>query len=621
MLESTVLAIDISTRGYSTTQLVLAALLFLIWIAALTVATWRLQYVELKGDQRQHKRALKESKTRRDPIVRRFSREELETRSVRYDIRDLFVRAGGPRDSPTRPTIRGAIRQVRSTVRESWRESTSDVPGVAIKLVERAILVATFGGVAVSTSTIVRWITKDPDYPTAADVIAETQEYGSEGTSHLLDTLGLYPYSEFVWAILFAYSIKIGRWIYSHWYYVALSLLAIAGAVWVLERRHLREPRRKLIWSRRSTSIRIGGILVSTWFTGAFWSTAGAQLGFSESGSIVGFTFSLLVLLTGIALSLRRASTRLSRTAEDGEGPYLILAADMVLRHFGAILAAVSVPLVALYVLVGLADGSIAAVVEALLTADRGLQGLVGLLALSLVALLVYMARGAAPAIREALVESLSRATVRTVLLSRGVPYLAVILAYLLAFGLGFSFSLAVVAAVVSGVLARLAIVAAIRVRATASLFGDWLRPDESALFLVVRAYQLEDADGEVRYYAEINSRAVAHDSIEEVVDAVLETADNLVDEEESEPTLPEQYAEDLLKYGIVGIDRSRKKIEQRVREETFGRLESEGMLPESELESELEGEYPPDIWRSKWREWRLSGRLRRKEGYLYVGQ
>jgi len=228
------------------------------------------------------------------------------------------------------------------------------------------------------------------------------------------------------------------------------------------------------------------------------------------------------------------------------------------------------------------------------------------------------MARGAVPAVREALVESLSRATVRSVLLVRGIPILGVILAYLLSFGFGLSFPLAIVAAVVVGLLSRLAIVGTLRVRATASLYGDWIKPDESALFIVVRAYELEDADGTPRYYAGVNSKAVAHDSVDKAVEAVLDLSSELVDEDESDPKLPEEYARDLLKYGLVGIERTEAKIEQRIREEVEGRLSRDNGLPRSEVERALEGRYPPDIWSSKLREWRLRGVIRERDGYLY---
>jgi len=615
------LAIDVSTAGYSTAQLALAALLFLLFAAGLTVATWRLQYRGLEGNQPAHKRALRESKRLRDPEVARFGRDEIEEDPARVasEVRDLFESAGGAEvETRGRVTVRGALGEIRSTVRETWRDATSSVPGVAIRLVERALLVAIFGAVAVSTSTVVRWLTKNPDYPTAADIVAETTEYGQKGSSILLETLGLYPGADLIWALAFTLAYRLGSWLFTHWYYVAGALVVIGLAIWVLEREVLDQPRQSLIWSRRKTSRRLVAILVPTWVAGATPVAVGRELGREPLGIIIGIPLSAFAFVVAVGLVLRRVSVSTLLTVGNREDPPGALLLDWGLRHVGAVLAAVSIPLVGLYILVGLADGSVAAVVEAFLGAERGVQALVGLVAVSIVALLAYMARGAVPAVREALVESLSRATVRSVLLVRGIPILGVILAYLLSFGFGLSFSLAIVAAVVVGLLSRLAIVGTLRVRATASLYGDWIKPDESALFIVVRAYELEDADGTPRYYAGVNSKAVAHDSVDKAVEAVLDLSSELVDEDESDPTLPEEYARDLLKYGLVGIERTEAKIEQRIREEVEGRLSRDNGLPRSEVERALEGRYPPDIWSSKLREWRLRGVIRERDGYLY---
>ncbi|QLH83392.1 hypothetical protein [Halosimplex pelagicum] len=626
MLEGAVpLAIDLSADGYSTAQLALAVLVVLAFLGGLTVLTWRLQYHNLEGDQPAHKRALRESKTRRDPEVLRFGADAIEEERsrVRRELRELVDAATGA-DVATREytTVRAALGTVRSTVRETWRDATTDVPGVALQALERALLVVVFGAVAVSTSTIVQWLTKDPDYPTAADVVAELQEYGGTGGSTLLEVLGLFPFSDLVWALLFTVAFRLGQWIFAHWYVVAGVLVGAGLGVWYLEREVLEEPRRTLLVSRSSTTKTLAGILVPTWIAGAVSTWVGELVGFRGVGELVGLLLAMGTLVVGVVLAFRRARTEALWTTlhrDEPRGPLLL---DWSLRHTLALLGPVALALAALYVVVGLADGSVARVVAAFLAADRGVQGLVGLVALGSVALVVYMARDAAPAVREALVESLSRGAVRTVLLVRGVPVLLVVLVYLLAFGFNLSFPAAVALAIVAGVVGRVGIVAALRVRATASLFGDWLKPDTSAVFLVVRAYELEDADGTSRYYAEVNSKAVAHDSREELVDAVLEVADGLVDEEETDPTVPQRYAEDLLSYGIVGVEASRKKTIQRIREETEGTIESDGAVSRSQLERDLEGEYPPELAEKKLREWIHSPghRLRERDGYLYLG-
>jgi len=619
------LAIDVSAGGTTTAQLALAVLLLVVFVGALTVLTWRLQYLGLEGDQSDHKRALEESKSRRDPEILRFDKDSIEEARarVRRELLELVESASGA-DVETReyPTVRGAIGTVQETVRETWRDATTDVPGVAIKALERALLVAIFGAVAVSTSTVVQWITKDPDYPTAADIVAETQEYAGTGSSTLLEVLGYFPYSDLVWALLFTVAFRIGRWLFAHWYVVAAVLGGAGVAVWLLEREVLEEPRRSLLVSRRSTTKTLVAILVPTWIAGAVSTWSGELVGYPGAGELVGFLLATATLLVGVVLALRRASLETLWTTVHRDEPRGVLLLDWSIRHTLAVLGPIALALVGLYVVVGFADGSVARVVEALIAADRGVQASVALVGVGGVALLAYMARDAAPAVREALVESLSRGAVRTVLLVRGVPYLAVVLVYLLSFGFNLPFTAAVVAAIVAGVLGRVAIVGALRVRATASLFGEWLEPDKSALFLVVRAYELRDADGTARYYAEVNQKAVAADSKKKLVDAVLEIADGLVDEEETDPTVAQTYAEDLLSYGIVGIEASRKKTIQRIQEETEGTISKEGAVSRASLERDLESEYPPEIAESKLREWIHSPGhpLRERDGYLYLG-
>lgn len=618
------LAIDLSSSGYTAAQVGIAVLFFAVFLLGLTVLTWRLQYLGLDGDQADHKRALKESKSRRDPEVLRFDKSSIEEAPgrVRRELLELVDAASGA-DVATREhtTIRGALRTVRGTVRDSWRDATTDVPGAALKALERALLVAIFGSVAVSTSMVIQWLTKDPDYPSAADVVAETQEYAGTGSSTLLEVLGLFPYSDLVWALLFTLAFRAGQWLFAHWYAVAIVLGSAGLGVWLLEREVLEEPRRSLLLSRTPTTKALIGIVGPTWVAGAVSTWVGGLVGFRGVGELVGLVLAVAVFTVGVVLALRRARIAALWTTIHREEPSGALLVDWSLRHMVAVLGPLALVLVALYGVVGLADGSVARVVAAFLAADRGVQALVGLVALGVVALLVYMARGAAPAIREALVESASRGAVRTVLLVRGVPILLVVLVYLLAFGFQLSFAAAVVAAVVAGVLGRLAIVASLRVRATASLFGDWMIPDKSAVFLVVRAYELEDADGILRYYAEVNSTAVAADSREDLVDAVLELADGLVDEEASDPTVEQRYAEDLLSSGLVGLETSRKKTIQRIREETEGKVSKERGVSRASLERELENEYPPELLESKLREWANSpgSDLRERDGYLYL--
>ena len=395
------LAIDISTTGYSTAQLALAALLFLVFLGTLTVLTWRLQYRGLEGDQPAHKRALRESKRLRDPEVARFSKAEVEEEPVRVasEVRALFESAGGAEvETRGRVTIRAALGEVRSTVRETWRDATSSVPGAAIRMVERALLVAIFGAVAVSTSSVVRWLTKDPDYPTAADIVAETTEYAGKGSSLLLEILGLYPGADIIWALAFTVAFRLGSWLFAHWYYVAGTLVAIGLAIWVLEREVLEEPRQSLIWSRRRTTRRLVAILVPTWVAGATPVAVGRELGYTSLGTKVGVALTTFAFILAVGLVLRRVSVATLLTVgnrEDPRGPLLL---DWFLRHVEAVLAAVSLPLVALYITLGLADGSVASVVEAFLEAERGIQILAGLVAVGIIAGLAYMARGAVPA-------------------------------------------------------------------------------------------------------------------------------------------------------------------------------------------------------------------------------
>jgi len=190
--------------------------------------------------------------------------------------------------------------------------------------------------------------------------------------------------------------------------------------------------------------------------------------------------------------------------------------------------------------------------------------------------------------------------------LARGFPVGTAIVVGLLAVSFQAPTALAVVVGLLAGLIVRLAVAVASRARRQAYLYE---RPSFAASRVIIHAYTLETADGEPRYYAEVNTIPVAHEDPDALVDSICAVSRELFTDGEADTHVERRFAQDLFEFGIVEIDETRRKLSEQARLVTDREFRGRQLIDAEALESTLDDELPASVWRPH-----LARRLRRAE-------
>ena len=585
-------------------------LIALVVVAALAVATlavyYRAAFEDLSDDQVRQKRHLLGQRESQTPETYRIAGlDALDSAATRQALRGLFDGEATTDNEPV-PTIRAGLAAARRELRGVLSSRTDRFPRLSVVFAEEAFALVAVGALAtVSIDTYRRLFALgdgDLSLPAVVEAVQSSVAWFGETA---LSALGTFPYAEVVWALSFAYSLRLAEWLFYQPWISAAVLVMLAVTVGLLERRVPAAIDADSI-DRRSLALRVGGAVVVVWLAGAVPAAAFGAVGLSAVGGVVGLLAALVVAgWLGYQATLT-ARHRLRELAAIVEGHRPTIQAYVVVRRLSLAVASVLVPFIPIYAVYVLASGRLLALAEAFVAGSDTVQLVVGMAVVGGVAAVALKARASWPEIRAGIEETTSRRAIRVALLARGFPVGTAIVVGLLAVSFQAPTALAVVVGLLAGLIVRLAVAVASRARRQAYLYE---RPSFAASRVIIHAYTLETADGEPRYYAEVNTIPVAHEDPDALVDSICAVSRELFTDGEADTHVERRFAQDLFEFGIVEIDETRRKLSEQARLVTDREFRGRQLIDAEALESTLDDELPASVWRPH-----LARRLRRAE-------
>ena len=610
----------------------IAVAILALFALALIALAYRSRTIELTEDQQRHVDALRMQLEAKTPRRLRLD-IEADFDARRGDLRRLWTATDDWSGSDD-PTVGQALREVHDTIFERWETTTGPIPHFALRLGEEAVVVFVLGALAViSVERWEAWLSAQSPRPEPGSIVATLHsatmtvlEMGQAG-------IGYFPYGDMVWALSLGYSILFYQWLYHNWWLLSLVLIAGAVLITVLDRR-LELEETEVFDDRRRIAFRIVMALGAIWAVGVIPTLAGQAAGIERLGAAAGF---LLAFVTGIAfayIGAVRAWRRLTRAGGSGETglpipanrssktvSYPTLVGSYLLaRRLWLGIGVVAATLIPIYLLVLIADGRLLELIGAFRSASTEMTVLIGLVTVSLVALVAKVVEDAWADLRAATRTALASQSVRLAVFGRALPYGTMVLTYLIASGLQLPIVMSVALAIVAGVIARVAYVLFARVK-----YRNQLRePREREVSRVlVEAWTLEDADDEEHYVARVNGERLARARVDDLVDEVIEQARHLREEGEFAQTFGRHHVKNLLEYGYVDENDSRQELRVEIQHTIENELKRRnGRAPKSAIDEALE-EYPDTVVEEKQRDLRVHGarkwRLIRRGDYFLM--
>ncbi|PCR88701.1 hypothetical protein [Natrinema ejinorense] len=590
-------------------QLWLTAIMVLLGVVALAVVYRRHKFAKLPADQREHKSTLLGEIRRQTPeTVRIPAHGDIET--YREPVREAFervqARVRGEADvhDPDRVTIREATAAVVGEIHAATGSRFDFVPRAARRIGTLAVLVATFGAVAVSTDALVAVLTSEStslDLETLLDVaVSLTQAV----ITAPVDAVRLFPGGELLSNLVFAYGVLAATMAYEHWYLLSLALAIGAVAITALDMQVPDSIETRLYYHRETLALETVGAVAAIWTVGVIPAGIGRAIGavgidFAAVGAGVGFVLAALVtaFCGRVAAHSLRKRLRHAATIDWPAGPDRIVGAYLLVRYCAVGLALMIAPFVPVYAAVIIADGRLFDVLAALWVASVPTKLALVVPLLLAAGVLAYTARHAADDVQDALVESFARQSVRVAILQRGLT----IAAGLLSFGLVWAFTRSLVLALLGAVVLSLLIYGAYELIDRAAyrldLFGDRGRTRRGVL---VQAYAVDDADGTRHLIAKVGTNhTVSRETLAETVDDVLTVADAARQTGGSVPaTAGQQRAEDMLELGLVGGD-VETELQEQIRKTFAHELRADGWVTMDTLARACR-DYPEERWKGE---------------------
>ncbi|ACV49441.1 hypothetical protein [Halomicrobium mukohataei] len=201
-----------------------------------------------------------------------------------------------------------------------------------------------------------------------------------------------------------------------------------------------------------------------------------------------------------------------------------------------------------------------------------------------------WVARDSAPEVRGALANLRADTAVRLALFRWGVPIVVIVTVYLLALGFGLPWVAGLALSFAAEIIARGVYMLFRRLRYRVS---QWENQETTPSQVQIRAYQLDTADDEVRYYADVNAVQLAHEDPDALTDTVCRVAGDLFERGETDPSVARSFATDLLRYGIVDVDETRSRLAKTAQEEAEGRMPADAET----IERRVLERVPEPIW------------------------
>jgi len=545
-----------------------------------------------------------------------MSRDAVDTPETARNLRQLFE--GGPSPDADRSTMLTALRAAHSELLSTWSNKTGRFPRLSLAFAEEAIVLLVLGALAtVSIDTYRRLFALGDSEITVVEVLDALGSSLATGVDLFSNAVGAFPYGGILWELSFAYSLLFAEWLFYRPTVSAALLILLAVSIGWLERK-VPAAVDVTVFDRRPLAVGlvVGG--VTTWFAGVIPAVALGALGVSTVGGVVGLLAALVVFGWWMRLGYRALGVRLRELSDVLSGHPRSITAYVLLRRVAVAVGALLVPFVPIYALYVLGSGRLVGIAGAFADGSVGMQALVALGMVTVTVALAILARQSWGEFRAAIEEAVTRRAIKTALLARGFPVVTLIFVGMLAVSVGAPAPLAVAVGIAAGFVVRLAVGVAARLRRKASLFE---RPQITASRVIVHGYTFETADGEPRYYAEVNTTRLAHEDRDELVAAIQRTTRRLFDDGDPGPSVERQFAADLFGFGIVDLTESKKRLFEEARiitRRTFKRRQKRGerRVDAETLESRLERKVPEPIWRAYIRRRIANAELKRRDGY-----
>ena len=604
-------SIDLSTGGVTAAQMAFAVVLLVGFGLALVVGSYLLQFTGLSEAQKREKRALLGQREALEAATLRL-RPDDDLDAKREQIRALF---DGEQPAVEEASVRTAVGAVRQELGDAWGSYTTAIPRLARWLLELAVgLSVTAALVHVSVGTY-RRVFAGGEGMTVDELLLDARWALEQVVSLAVDALGAFPFADLVWALTFAYSVQAASWLYDHPVPLIVLLLASAAAVVWLDRR-APEAREISVTTRFSLSTVVLAV-VSVWVAGAVPAALGSLAGFPTIGAVVGLLAAAVVTVAFLYLigrAILRDTRALVRAHND---PDRAAIAYLAVRRVGMSVAAVAAMLIPIYLVAAVATGQLSGIIGAFLAGSLAVQVAVVVLALVAIGAAAWVARDALPAVRGAVSNLAADTGVRLALFRRGVPVVAMISVYLLALGFELPWVIGLAVAAVAGIGTRAVYYTVRRVRYRLSEVDSVERTPSQ---VQVRAYRLSTAESGERYYARVNAIKLAHEDADALTDAVCSVAADLFADGETGPSVERAFAEDLLRFGIVDVAETRRKLEKKAEEAAEGRMcKHSGQYPREKLETRVLRQIPEPIWKDVFDKKRIRGEWITRDDYLVL--
>ena len=605
-------------------QFWMSVVVVVLLIGAVIVAYRRNKFSKLPKAQREHKSAILGSIHNGTPETVRVPRNA-DPSEYRTALLEAFQRAydrARGKDAahdPDRVTIREASATVAREVHQATGERLPTVPRAARRVGGIAVLVSVLGALAVSTETIIRIIAEDRGQGAGIGVLfSEAVSLTVTVLSTLSNAVAMFPLGGFIAELVFAYGLLVATLVYHHWYILSVALIVGAITVAVLDRQVPDDLETRLYFHRKTLALETVGAAAVVWLGGVVpaWlgqlvgtiTVAGRAFNIAAVGAAIGalFAFILILLIGYYAAKSLWKRLQHAATIDWPAGPDSIVGAYLVARYCAVGLALAATPLIPVYAIVALVDGRLVQVLAALYHADPVTQLLVIGSVAATIAVIAYVARGAADDVRAALVESFARQSIRVAILQRGLTVFGFIASYGVLWAFTRSHLYAPLGAAVIGLAVYAAYEGIDRAAYRLELFG---RDESPTTDVLIQAYVARDADYEdasnpdehLHPIAKVGSdQWTSRESIEETTDDALEMAAAAGERGTTVPaTVGQQRAEDLLELGLVESD-VESELQERIRAAIKDELRPNGRTTMSDLEDALE-EFPAEIWEAEF--------------------
>lgn len=624
--------LDLNTEGPPPEQALLGVVIIIGLVAVVSILKTRMRYGGLPEGQKRHVVALVGQLQARTPTTLRWTPEELRERphAAKQAVADALTDDTGD-VQPERASAPQAVRELQQAWGEGLTAATDHIPRAAAQLLSLAGVVAIFGPIAVWSTD--RW----------RDAIAD----GKGGGSALVDvaialrdlTIGVgnavtdlllsFPFIGDLYAIAFTLVVVFGEFLYQRPLLVAGGLVALAGALIVVDRTLTQDGDTLQPADPAVTTWDVLKTVSIAWAAGVTPAALFGAAGLQGIGNALGALGATVVLGSGLYYGIRNtveAVRTAAATKYTGERPGLAIA-YRVLRRLAPPLLTTAGLLAIAYIAVALATGRIVTVAWLLTQARLEVQAAVAIFVALVIALLVYWGRDIWPELRTALGDAALERAVRVQVFGRGLPIFTIIILYLVTskmVGPVLAFPLALLAGLTVRGIYLASLSARYRVRLTPDRNRDVRR-------VIDRCYQVTDADDNTHYVVEVNGTRLAHTDPDQLAEYVADAHADLLDDDTDSirPSLATHYARDLFELGITHVDTddqgtpsTRKRLEAAIRRGVYGTLNEEGdFVREDTLRKGALEEYPDPLVEEKLSRWSTlgsrEGLLRRNNGYI----